>query len=217
LARRWRREAASRRVDAILFDADGVIQRAPADIRLRIAAALGAAEGDAEACMADVFAAEAPALIGQAEFAAALVPVLTRWCAACEPAHIQAVWHTFDVDLGVLDLVRELRRAGLVCAIASNQEASRAQCMSERDGYRAAFDREHYSCHLGHAKPGAAFFTELIRQGGYEPARTLFIDDREDNVAAARAAGLLAERFVLERVGEGAAPMRALLGRYGLG
>jgi putative hydrolase of the HAD superfamily len=177
---------------------------------------LGAADTDAEACMRDVFAAEALALVGQAEFAAALVPVLTRWCAACDPAHIQAVWHTFDVDAGVLALVAELRAAGIVCAIASNQEASRAQCMSQLHGYGGAFDAEHYSCQLGHAKPSLAFFTELIRVGGYDPNRTLFIDDREDNVLAARTAGLLAERFVLGVVGEGAGPLRALLNSYGL-
>jgi putative hydrolase of the HAD superfamily len=193
-----------------------VLQRAPADIRLRLAGALGAPAHAAEACLDDVFAAEAPALVGQADFAERVGPVIAKWNAPCAPAELLSHWHTIEVDRGVLALVAELRRAGVVCAIASNQEAHRARRMSQHLGYAAAFDREFYSCHLGHAKPHVAFFAEAVRLGGLDPARTLFIDDREDNVAGARAAGLHAAHFVLEVVGEGAAPLRALLAGYGV-
>jgi putative hydrolase of the HAD superfamily len=208
--------AAPRQLDVILFDADGVLQRAPADIRLRLAAALGARPDDAEVCMAEIFAAEAPALAGTADFSVAILPVLTKWKAPSDAAVLLGHWQTVDVDQGVLALIGELRLAGIVCALASNQEAHRARRMSVDLGYGKVFDREFYSCDLGHTKPSVSFFTEIIRLSGYDAARTLFIDDRADNVAAARQAGLLAAQFVLGEVGTGAAPLRALLARYGV-
>jgi HAD superfamily hydrolase (TIGR01509 family) len=88
--------------------------------------------------------------------------------------------------------------------------------MSEQLAYREVFDREFYSCHLGHMKPSPAYFQEIVRLAGLDPARTLFIDDRIDNVEAALRAGLQAAQFVLGEIGAGADPMRRLLASYGL-
>jgi putative hydrolase of the HAD superfamily len=166
--------------------------------------------------MTEIFAAEAPALAGLADFAEAILPVIAKWKATCEAADLLGHRQTVDVDRGVLDLIAEVRRAGYFCALASNQEAHRARLMSEALGYGKLFDREFYSYQLGYSKPALAFFTEIIRLGGFDPARTLFIDDRADNVEAARQAGLQVEQFVLGVVGEGAAQLRALLARRGV-
>jgi putative hydrolase of the HAD superfamily len=201
---------------AVLFDADGVIQRAPYDLQLRLTLALGGLESDREACMADIFAAEAPALSGEADFAEALVPVLGKWKAACDAAAILAHWQTIEVDRSVLALIAGLRRSGVYCALASNQERHRAGHMSGELAYRDVFDREFYSCDLGHVKPSAAYFHEIVRLAGLDPGRTLFIDDRIANVEAARGAGLQAAHFVLGDMGTGAASMQRLLAGYGL-
>jgi putative hydrolase of the HAD superfamily len=201
---------------AVLFDADGVIQRAPADIHMRLTLALGGTAADRDACMADCFAAEAPCLIGAADFAEALTPVLAKWNATCDAAALMAEWRTIEVDRSVLALVGALRRSGVYCGLASNQERYRAGHMSEQLAYREVFDREFYSCHLGHMKPSPAYFQEIVRLAGLDPARTLFIDDRIDNVEAALQAGLQAAQFVLGEIGTGADPMRRLLASYGL-
>jgi putative hydrolase of the HAD superfamily len=200
----------------VLFDADGVLQRAPGDVWTRLTAALGASPSDIELCTAEIFAAEVPALVGSCDFADALAPVLAKWNAPCDAPAFLAQWLSIDVDQSVLGVIADLRMAGVHCALASNQEANRARYMSERLAYRNAFDREFYSCDLRHKKPSPEYFAELLRLGGFEAGRTLFIDDRADNVEAARAAGLQAARFVLAVVGEGAAPMRELLAGYGL-
>ena len=201
---------------AVLFDGDGVIQRAPADVRLRLVGAMGAAPSDLEACMADIFAAEAPALTGGADFAEALIPVLGKWNAGGDVAALLAEWRTIEVDRSILALIGALRRSGVYCALASNQEHHRAGHMSEQLAYREVFDREFYSCHLGHTKPAAAYFQEIVRLADLDPGRTLFIDDRMENVEAARLAGLQAAQFVLGEMGSGAAPMRRLLMTFGL-
>lgn len=166
--------------------------------------------------MADYFAAEAPCLTGAADFAEALAPVLAKWKTTSDLAAVLAAWQVIEVDHSILALIADLRRSGVYCALASNQERHRAGHMSERLAYREVFDREFYSCHLGHIKPSPAYFREIVRLAVLDPDRTLFIDDRIDNVEAAWQAGLQATQFVLGEIGTGAQPMRQLLATYGL-
>jgi HAD superfamily hydrolase (TIGR01549 family) len=72
------------------------------------------------------------------------------------------------------------------------------------------FDRVLASCHLGARKPDAAFFAALLDALELPAATVLFVDDREQNVAAARDAGLAAHRF------RGADELRAWLVSHGV-
>ncbi len=206
----------SQELRAVLFDADGVIQLASDYLHLRLTAALGRAPEERELCMDAIFAAEAPALVGAATFEAALAPVLLQLNAPCDATAVLDLWRAIEPSHAVLALVGRLRERGVYCALASNQERNRARHMSEQLGYARVFHREFYSCDLGCVKPSAAFFEAMLLQAKLDPARTLFIDDRLDNVEAARACGLVAEQFVLWKEPDGAATLERLLARYGL-
>jgi putative hydrolase of the HAD superfamily len=47
----------------------------------------------------------------------------------------------------------------------------------------------HYAADLGCGKPDPAFFAQVARRTGLAPAEMLLIDDKLENVEAARAAG----------------------------
>lgn len=113
-------------------------------------------------------------------------------------------------DPDALELVATLREQGVTCGLATNQEAFRARYMHEDLGYRKLFDHHFYSCELGCAKPDPAFFRTAVATVGAEPQQVLFIDDREPNVAAARACGLYAE------IHQPGAVLRDTLVAYGL-
>lgn len=200
----------------ILFDADGVLQRVTPHLRARLTAGLGLADDRFDDFMQAVFAVETPALTGEDTFVTGLGPVFEEWGLTPPPQVFFDIWLTIDVDAGVLALVAELRRAGLYCALASNQARHRAIHMSDVLGYAGVFDREFYSCDLGHAKPSPAFFTAIVQEAGLDPAATLMIDDRDDNVAGARAAGLHAIQFILGEVGAGSGPLRQRLAAFDL-
>jgi HAD superfamily hydrolase (TIGR01509 family) len=201
-------------ISAILFDADGVIQRSIAfDERIR--RAFGEAPMDIEGCISDIFAAEKPCLAGEADYAEALGPVLEKWGAPCDAAAFFKAWHVINTAPGMIELIGGLRRSGVYCALASNQEAHRARHMSTVLGYGALFDDEFYSCHLGHAKPSARYFEALLDRAGLDPRTTLFIDDLEENVAAARGVGLQAVQFELVGEGDGLR-LAGLLEGYGV-
>ncbi len=58
-----------------------------------------------------------------------------------------------------------------------------------RDFYQC-FEKVYYSFELGMRKPDQPIFEHLIRQHDLSPKRTLFVDDREDNILAAQSLGL---------------------------
>ena len=184
-------------ISAVLFDADGVIQRAP-DFAHRIGKAFGTAPADLDGCVAEIFAAQTPCLSGHADYAETLGPVLQRWGAGCDPLNFFEAWHLIDAHPGVLGLIKTLRATGVYCALASNQEAHRAREMSKGLGYAAMFDAEFYSYELGHAKPDPRYFEHVLTRAGLEARTTLFIDDLPANLEAARAVGLNTMLFALE-------------------
>ncbi|WP_312163247.1 HAD-IA family hydrolase [Phenylobacterium sp.] len=202
-------------ISALLFDADGVIQRAP-HFAQRLEKAFGAAPTDLAGCVAEIFAAETPCLSGKGEYTEALKPVLQRWGAGCDPLEFLEAWHLIDADAGVLCLIETLRATGVYCALASNQEAHRARRMSDALGYRTMFDAEFYSCDIGHAKPDPRYFEHILSSASLDARRTLFIDDRPDNVDAARAVGLNAMLFELEGRPECADRLAICLSAYDL-
>ncbi len=198
---------------ALLLDADGVIQRAPADLFEGVARMLGVPEAERERCIEEIFAAETAAMTGAADFSETIAPFLSRWSASEEV--FREAWHRIEAAAAIPELIAELRQRGIYCALASNQERHRARHMSETMGYCHVFDREFYSCELGHAKPSVAYFRSIIALAELDPKRTLFLDDRPANVAAAREAGLVAETFVLDDLDNGAEQLRRVLGRHG--
>lgn len=56
----------------------------------------------------------------------------------------------------------------------------------------ALFDDQVLSCDVGCRKPAEAFFRRAIDAGGGDPAACVYVDDREDFVAAADALGMTA-------------------------
>jgi putative hydrolase of the HAD superfamily len=185
------------RIAAVLFDADGVIQRPSATWRPSLEALCtdAARRGD---FLAEIFAAERRCIAGAEGFDAALAPVLAAWGCAAPVAEVLALWRQIDADPAALALVASLRARGVTVALATNQHAARAAYMSDGLGYAARFDHLFYSCALGCAKPSAAFFHAALERLALPARAVLFVDDHQANVAAARDAGMLAEQVSLD-------------------
>ena len=74
---------------------------------------------------------------------------------------------------------------GMRCALATNQHPERAAYMRENLGYDEVFDELFYSCELGVAKPTRRT-SPRPSAAGHRAGRTLLLDDNADNVAGAR-------------------------------
>lgn len=198
-------------IEAILFDADGVIQRRPPGWKDALGERLGFS-GHPNDFLADIYDAETPILDDQADFIEALSSILSRWQCQATLEEALSVWTMLDVDAEMTEIIRGLRRSGTACHLASNQERYKARYMSEVLGYRHLFDKEFYSCHLGVKKPDGAYFRAILNDLQLPPHQVLFIDDRQANVDSAHRVGLHAFTFHLDT---GRDELHRLLGAQG--
>lgn len=88
-------------------------------------------------------------------------------------------------------LARRVAQSRRVTMMTLNNESEALNLHRlERFGLRDIFTAFLSSCWLGVRKPSHLFFKRALAIAQAEPARALFIDDREQNLAPARAAGM---------------------------
>ena len=110
---------------------------------------------------------------------------------------------------GIEDLLVDLSRTGVSMHACSNYPPW-YQEVEAATGLSRYLEWSFVSCGLGLRKPDPEFYREVLRRLGRPAGQCLFVDDRERNVAAARAVGLDGLRF------EHAEQLRAALGARGL-
>jgi putative hydrolase of the HAD superfamily len=84
--------------------------------------------------------------------------------------------------------VRQLKRSGKRLSLLSNMPSDLARS-HERMALHDNFDHVFFSCDLGLMKPDPQIYRIVTEQTGLAPQRTLFLDDSQENIAAAKALG----------------------------
>lgn len=200
-------------VRAVLWDADGVLQHLPAGWEASMRPVVGHLVDDVEGFLAEAFAAELPALIGDARWVEVLPVLLEKWGIADSYDDALRVWLTIEPVAETRELVTALRGAGVRCYLATNQDEHRGRHMHESLGYADLFDGTFYSYELRVAKPDPAYFRAVLDRLHLAAGEVLFIDDSAANVASARRAGLAAEQWHVEH---GVDVLQQLLRDHGL-
>ncbi len=100
-----------------------------------------------------------------------------------------------SLDPVMLDWARRLQQHGIKTAVLSNMQPDLLRHMQEQFAWLRDFTHLTFSCNLGMMKPDPEIYRECLAGIGTIPARTLFIDDREENVDGARQAGMQAILF----------------------
>lgn len=200
-------------IQAVLFDADGVLQNPVEGGREKLASLCGV-DARREEFVRDFLSAEMPCLRGDADMADTIAEVLKKWDSPYSVEHAIET-HTKIVAMNPesLEVVHALRKSGVPAYLATNQHEYRARYMSEVFGYGDIFDGEFYSCRLGTKKPEPDYFHAVLESLPYPPERLLFIDDRNQNVAAARSVGINGVEYEIE---EGVGALQSILTDYGL-
>ena len=113
---------------------------------------------------------------------------------------------------GTVDVLADLRAAGIRLVALSNWSAEMFPVARERFDFLAWFEGIVISGDVGVNKPDRRIFEHLTEQFGIEPAAALFIDDSPANVDAATTLGFRSIHFTdatalrLELVGGGLLP-----------
>lgn len=109
-----------------------------------------------------------------------------------------------------VEILADLRRQRVPVFALSNWSAETFPVARRRYAFLSWFEGIVISGDLGVTKPDARIFRHLIHRYSLRPSSTVFIDDQEANVAAARRVGLIALRY------EGPAKLRRELTALGL-
>jgi 2-haloacid dehalogenase len=111
---------------------------------------------------------------------------------------------------GSIEILRELKDAGIRCYALTNMEAETYPLRAARYEFMSWFDGTVVSAHEGVIKPEREIFERLLTRYGLEPGRTLMIDDSRRNVEAAAGLGMQTVHYTSP------AQLRGELERFGL-
>jgi len=109
-------------------------------------------------------------------------------------ASARDIWHSFEelkLYPEVIAFAEHLRRKGITAGILSNVITVTRDSVQSRNGY-TGFEPVFLSCEIGFAKPDEAVYEFVLEKLERKPDEVLFVDDREDNVAAAERLGIYA-------------------------
>ena len=105
-----------------------------------------------------------------------------------------AVWTQPNVEM--MEWAARLNRAGIKTGILSNIGDAMELGVLGRFPALAEFSHHTFSHRLGIAKPDAAIYRHAVEGLGVPAEEILFVDDREENIVAARAAGMVAVQYL---------------------
>ena len=101
-----------------------------------------------------------------------------------------------DLPDGAICILKELATSDKCMIGALNNEAREThEFRVAKFGLREQLKFTFTSCYMGIRKPDSRIYQRALGVLGKKPERSLFIDDRLENVAAAAAAGMKAIRF----------------------
>ena len=128
---------------------------------------------------------------GRAALRERLTPVLREIAPHLACDQLIEYWFRNDAHLNtdLLEQLGRLRQCGLKLHLATVQEHERADFLWRKLGLSEHFDAIHSAADLGWAKPAPEFFAEVERRSGFAPDEIFFIDDKIENVEAARSSG----------------------------
>jgi len=127
--------------------------------------------------------------------------------AAKHPEHAELIhaWHERTEEMiagtidGSIEILRELKDAGVRCYALTNMEAETYPLRAARYEFMRWFDGTVVSAHEGVIKPEREIFERLLRRYDLDPERTLMIDDARRNVDTAAGLGMKTVHFSTPR------------------
>ena len=182
----------SRRLDAVVFDIDGVL------VEVRFPTVLRETLGISSVDAAEFF--DGPfrrCLVGAADISQVIPPFLEKWRWPGSFQEFLDFWFHEEshVNQPLLAAVDELRSHGLKCYLASTQEHHRAAFLEQLLGVGTRFEQAFFSCRLECRKPDPAFFLAASKAIGLPSHRILLLDDDPANVESAASVGWRAAQY----------------------
>jgi putative hydrolase of the HAD superfamily len=131
-----------------------------------------------------------------------------------EPGQLKEL-SRWDVEMwahlnpAMVEWMKQIRSSGIKTGLLSNMPVDMIRHVRQQFAWLSQFDHQTFSAEVGVVKPDPAIYRHSLEGLGVAASEALFVDDREPNIAGARAVGVRAIQF------RSIAQLRADLGRLG--
>ncbi len=182
-------------IKVIIFDADGVLVKSERKFSHMLESEHGISKETTRAFFEGPFQ---ECLTGEKDLKEAIVSYLPEWGWKDGADKLLAYWFELErnIDEEIVRYISELRKQGVICMLATNNEKYRFQYMLENMGLAEVFDKTYSSAHLGHKKPNQEFFSKIFQElENVEKDEIIFFDDAPENIQGAKDFGIHAELY----------------------
>ena len=134
--------------------------------------------------------------IGKADIKKELKPWLEKWKWVGSPDDFLQTWFEYEnkSNVELLNLIKKIRKKGVQCYLATNQEKYRADYIWHAMNFFNYFDGMFCSSNLGVAKPDPEFYTIVLEKLKQEydvvPSGILYIDNDAEGIKVAKKLGI---------------------------
>jgi putative hydrolase of the HAD superfamily len=182
-------------IKVIIFDADGVLVHSDR----RFSVALAEKHGISTETTLPFFSGPfQDCLVGNGDLKETIAQYLPSWGWDRGVDAVLDYWFELehDTDEELVEYIQGLRKQGMMCLLATNNEKYRFEYMLKRMGFAKSFDRTYSSAHLGHKKPNYEFFQKIFSDlKNIEKNEILFFDDATENIQGAKDFGINADLY----------------------
>jgi putative hydrolase of the HAD superfamily len=182
-------------IKAILFDVDGVVVNPQLVFAKKLASDYNITTAETENFFKGIFQ---DCLIGKADLKKELPKYLKEWGWSETTDDLIDFWFECDsnIDQNLIKATQSLRKNGIKCYLATNQEKYRTDYMIKEMKFNEKLDGIFASCDLGYKKPDKEFFQKVADQiPAIKPDEIMFWDNTENNVEAAKKVGFDARLY----------------------
>ena len=182
-------------IKVIIFDADGVLIHSKRKFSILLAEKYGI---PLEKTLPFFNGPFQDCLISKADLKETISPYLSAWGWTKGVDAFLDLWfqseHITDEEL--VKYIQRLRRRGILCYLATNNEKYRFQYILEKMSFADNFDKTYSSAHLGDKKPNQEFFEKMMKDlDNMKKEEILFFDDDPKNIKRAKDFGIQAELY----------------------
>ncbi len=131
-------------------------------------------------------------LVGKADLIELVKPWLPKWKWEGTVDEFLQFWFKAEhnVDKKIITIIQKLRKKGIKCYLATNQEKYRTQYMKNEMKFEELFDHVFSSADIGHKKPEAEFYKfildEIKNEHKIYPHEIMLFDDSKVHVDSAK-------------------------------
>lgn len=182
-------------IKVILFDADGVLIPKKWVFSQILETEHGITRQTTSAFFSGIFQ---DCLVGKADLKESISPFLPAWGWEKSVDEFLNYWFTSEHVLNkeLLDYIQTLKKKGVKCYVATNNEVYRVRYMTDKMGFSQSFEQIFASSSLGFKKPDREFFQAIMKNlKGVRRSEVLLWDDSLEHVEAAKKFGFKAEIY----------------------